>query len=934
MSFSRMNVPLGRSLPGLTPDWILAPVYSDQLSNALPLWRTHHSPEISLSLPKIRPHPPFPAVQTLIGLDLPKPHQYNDRQEVKEFPFAVVKPKAIRLYDIHIGVESRLPIAAPGPSFDLPLVSNLRNLPPPCFPIPSTYRDDKEDLKQVSALVANERTSCFSPMHGKVYSGTTPHANIEKTVAPSCYCYQRSGPDSGRSASQTPVSAQELYPLCMGLSAQPQTAISVQFPNVFEPPAFPVGQQPFPSSTRYFGAQDVQRPEDFTAMKRSDHHRCGAPNDRFISLHPSLAAVYGGWNNLKEQQTIRPRYSTTNTCNLKPKEINKNHTVNGIKLCQQVVEDDAPYVFSFKERSSVSGSQKHFPHYLEAFLKDESPTHSQISPKSRVKKEERSDICSSRDIAATTIYYSNSFSDRNTGIAKRSRKSENLFSRRSKSATELTKCLKRTNKLNEHVRSRKIGNKSNCAPTDCHKNLTNEYFTNEGKLFPFKDKYSRRIGARPLPETKSLGQGRAPGTSSSGERRLFRCPQCRYVTDRKNNLKRHIVTMHHTSNKTLECCGIGFHNKAALRDHNSVFHKGGYSCSLCGRNFCRKALLRRHLAVHSGQKDFFCDQCGYATSHKSNLERHLKVHSKKEDGSREMEQMSNADVTNLHQGRQFCDGRKLSGSYVSYVPHGTGHNSRDLTQQLLCPNTEYENMESENQREQCVSPERSSCDHCCVEVKRKSNVITSSSNSFEALKFTNSRGSSVHKARRSRGVLSKRIQDTYMMNRSRSNLKIAGPNCISLQNTCLKDQNGINEKVCSQDPHKVCDISSTSVDEKKEMDTCSKQGNSSYGSGKNQLEQDDGENVPERPQNQSSQEVFDDNNPPKIENKGPSTLAKRSKQDVKRRMCEVQYPCRECGHIFSTQSKFGQHECLSIRKTSPFNLSLVTAYQKSCAKDV
>ncbi|XP_035829038.1 uncharacterized protein LOC118478837 [Aplysia californica] len=118
---------------------------------------------------------------------------------------------------------------------------------------------------------------------------------------------------------------------------------------------------------------------------------------------------------------------------------------------------------------------------------------------------------------------------------------------------------------------------------------------------------------------------------SSENKKTFRCPQCRYVTDRKNNLKRHIVTMHQESTKLLECCGVGFQSKAALRDHNAIFHRGGYRCQICSRNFCRKALLRRHLTVHSGQKDFFCELCGYATSHKSNLERHQKVHSKRAD---------------------------------------------------------------------------------------------------------------------------------------------------------------------------------------------------------------------------------------------------------------------------------------------------------------
>ncbi|XP_061170425.1 zinc finger protein SNAI2-like [Saccostrea echinata] len=108
--------------------------------------------------------------------------------------------------------------------------------------------------------------------------------------------------------------------------------------------------------------------------------------------------------------------------------------------------------------------------------------------------------------------------------------------------------------------------------------------------------------------------------------KLFPCPHCRYVTDRRNNLKRHISTMHQTCDKVLECCGVTFGTKASLREHIMIFHHNGYSCPYCGRRFCRKALLKRHLSVHSGQKDFSCPNCDYATSHKSNLERHKRIH--------------------------------------------------------------------------------------------------------------------------------------------------------------------------------------------------------------------------------------------------------------------------------------------------------------------
>ncbi|XP_045199754.2 zinc finger protein 543-like isoform X1 [Mercenaria mercenaria] len=123
-----------------------------------------------------------------------------------------------------------------------------------------------------------------------------------------------------------------------------------------------------------------------------------------------------------------------------------------------------------------------------------------------------------------------------------------------------------------------------------------------------------------------------PFTSQYGYgRKVFPCPQCRYTTDRRNNLKRHMLTMHQTCAKTLECCGIVFATKASLREHAMIFHYHGYTCFYCGRRFCRKALLKRHLSVHNGQKDFVCPVCDYATSHKSNLERHRKVHCRPED---------------------------------------------------------------------------------------------------------------------------------------------------------------------------------------------------------------------------------------------------------------------------------------------------------------
>lgn len=86
-------------------------------------------------------------------------------------------------------------------------------------------------------------------------------------------------------------------------------------------------------------------------------------------------------------------------------------------------------------------------------------------------------------------------------------------------------------------------------------------------------------------------------------KKCFRCPECYYVTDRKNNLKRHLGTMHQDCGKMLQCCEKMFNSKAALREHIFLLHRSGYRCSYCARSFCRKALLKRHILVHEEDKN-------------------------------------------------------------------------------------------------------------------------------------------------------------------------------------------------------------------------------------------------------------------------------------------------------------------------------------------
>jgi uncharacterized Zn-finger protein len=115
-------------------------------------------------------------------------------------------------------------------------------------------------------------------------------------------------------------------------------------------------------------------------------------------------------------------------------------------------------------------------------------------------------------------------------------------------------------------------------------------------------------------------------SSNPKVRRRLSCSQCSYITNRLNNLKRHVQTMHEILSEPIDCCDQLFISKAHFRAHVNTEHRCGYHCDTCRRTFCRKALLRRHQAIHSGQKAFICRVCTYSTSHKGNLDRHARVH--------------------------------------------------------------------------------------------------------------------------------------------------------------------------------------------------------------------------------------------------------------------------------------------------------------------
>ncbi|PVD18789.1 hypothetical protein C0Q70_21341 [Pomacea canaliculata] len=236
--------------------------------------------------------------------------------------------------------------------------------------------------------------------------------------------------------------------------------------------------------------------------------------------------------------------------------------------------------------------------------------------------------------------------------------------------------------------------------------------TKDSDRFHGKLKSKRRSEAGDIPRNRKPGKSFRSGSLTrstfnvsfrcSDLRKSFKCTQCRYLTDRKNNLKRHVITMHQASTRLLECCGALFSSKAALRDHVTLFHRGGYRCQVCGRNFCRKALLRRHLTVHSGQKDYACAICGYATSHKSNLERHQRVHGRRTvPGVRGQVSLSRlADKGKLNNSRHAEDKeptrKSLGAKHSSSSKVGVSLDCEHEAESKVTPETELSPGSSEN----------------------------------------------------------------------------------------------------------------------------------------------------------------------------------------------------------------------------------------------
>ncbi|XP_064121233.1 zinc finger and BTB domain-containing protein 24-like isoform X8 [Macrobrachium nipponense] len=154
-----------------------------------------------------------------------------------------------------------------------------------------------------------------------------------------------------------------------------------------------------------------------------------------------------------------------------------------------------------------------------------------------------------------------------------------------------------------------------------------------GTGFPILESFSEEGNQDPQPVPVSGTQQphqmviKNEVTKRSGSGKVHQCPYCKYSSERKDHVVKHIRT--HTGEKPFVCqyCPYSATTKDKLISHFRT-HTGEkpFPCPYCHYCATKKDKLRQHIRTHTGEKPFNCPHCPYRCSTKNTLNNHIRIH--------------------------------------------------------------------------------------------------------------------------------------------------------------------------------------------------------------------------------------------------------------------------------------------------------------------
>eukprot|EP00750_Incisomonas_marina_P011426 INCI16375.1.p2 GENE.INCI16375.1~~INCI16375.1.p2 ORF type:complete len:372 (+),score=62.54 INCI16375.1:193-1308(+) len=119
----------------------------------------------------------------------------------------------------------------------------------------------------------------------------------------------------------------------------------------------------------------------------------------------------------------------------------------------------------------------------------------------------------------------------------------------------------------------------------------------------------------------------AAGAASrkKSERTVHKCDACDYKTNRKDNLRKHLLV--HTDARPEKCdiCGAGFKDKSNRNAHKRSVHSSArpFQCGNCDAAFKSKKTLVQHSHVHANRANYHCTTCSVSYKTTKSLAAHL-----------------------------------------------------------------------------------------------------------------------------------------------------------------------------------------------------------------------------------------------------------------------------------------------------------------------